>query len=169
MSSTSGIPKELCALSILPDNFEVSYSSLINASDIDSLRKSAAGLVGAVGHCIDSAEHNCIDKPKPNSDALKGSYEEIYSNWYNKILRAERTGDRYLLLMSSAACQEFYYDMSHDFDIGDVRIFDGSLTDDGLTSAFISAMEQWRGLYDNAGTKVVRYETVDEFVKAYLE
>nr|MBQ4317915.1 hypothetical protein [Clostridia bacterium] len=169
-SGVSGTPDELCSLELLPDGFAALYHALISADTYDSVLTAAVGLTGAVGRFIDSIGKS-VSKPKPDAASLYGTYEEIHSNWYNKIKRAALTGDGYLSLMTMAACQQFYDEMTQLFDTGDINMFGADFPDDISLRAncFDTAKEKWRILYDNSGISVVRYDSIDEFVNDYLK
>lgn len=102
---------------------------------------------------------------------IKGSYEEIYSNWKNKMYHAADINDTYLSLNTAASCQEFYDDMYNEYNIKKVDIMK-KLKDNNLKEAakcFDEAMEEYKENYNRLNIDVVKYNDLDEFEENYLQ
>jgi hypothetical protein len=104
-------------------------------------------------------------------ESLEGTYEEIVSNWRNKMYLAAQTDDAYLALMTMASCQGFYDEFASEYNIDRVRLFEGFQVGDLPRSAelFDRAMEYYRYLYTQVGAPVRSYASHEAFEKAYLE
>jgi hypothetical protein len=109
-------------------------------------------------------------KKEMTRDGIRGTYEEIVSNWRAKMHLAAQTDDAYLALMTMASCQEFYDEFATEYNIERVRLFEGFQIDDLSRSAelFDAAMEYYRCLYIQVGEPVLSYSSIEAFEKAYL-
>lgn len=165
-----GIPRELCALKQLPNQFEELYFSLIRADNLTKLRQSARELLKNTDTLISQMEESLLPKKEISAAALCGSYEEIYSNWKNKMRRAADTDDQYLSLMTAASCQAFYDEMFQEYQMERFDLFADFDINDQSRSAdcFDSVMERWRELYKTVSLPVCRYDRTEDFEKDYL-
>ncbi|MCI8387543.1 MAG: hypothetical protein HFE63_03645 [Clostridiales bacterium] len=165
-----GIPAEICSFGRLPYGFCELYRKLIFASDINELRYIAGMLIKNTGELIDSIEREMEPLPQADSNSIRGTYEEMYSNWRNKIHRAAEVDDVYLSLMSSASAQNFYDELSEDYSIGSFNLFEGWQAEELRASAdhFDEIMEKYRENYVRAGMEICRYDNIDKFILDYL-
>jgi hypothetical protein len=110
-------------------------------------------------------------KKEITQEAIRGTYEEIVSNWRSKMVLAAHTDDAYLALMTMASCQGFYDEFSTEYNIERVRLYEGFRIDDLSCSAerFDAAAEYYRNLYAQLREPVRSYASIEEFEKAYLE
>jgi len=111
-----------------------------------------------------------ISKKEISEDAIKGTYEEIYSNWKNKMYHASGKDDTYLSLMTAASCQQFYDQMYSKYNIDSIDIMK-NITADNLTlsaEAFDNAMEEYKKNYDRLRTEIKCYKDLNEFERKYL-
>ena len=166
-----GIPAEICALPRLPEGFAAHYQALIEAETTENITRETGILLRATDEMIREVRaHICPRKPL-TSDTLRGTHEEIHSNWRSKMYRAANEGDRYLSWMTEAATQDFYDGMAAEYDMSPVVLMDDEPNPDLLTHAhrFDDAMRRYGENYVRTNTPFCRYDTVDEFVKDYLK
>lgn len=166
-----GIPEEICALKILPESFQRLYFTLIKADDLPTLRKSAGDLLKNMESLVAQLEETVCPKKEISADSLRGTYEEIFSNWKNKMHHAADTGDPYLSLMTAASCQNFYDELFQEYRMEHFSLTEGfQINDLGSTAAsFDQVMEKFKGLYQNVSLPVCQYNTLEEFVRDYLD
>ena len=166
-----GIPAEICALPRLPEGFAAHYHALIEAETTEDIKREIGILLRATDKMIREVRaHVCPRKPL-TSDALRGTHEEIHSNWRNKMYRAAKESDRYLSWMTEAATQDFYNEMAAEYEMPPVILMDDAPSSDLLTRAhrFDDAMRRYGENYVQTDTPFCRYDTVEEFVKDYLK
>ncbi|MBQ7982355.1 MAG: hypothetical protein IJ302_02210 [Clostridia bacterium] len=166
-----GIPAELQTLPSLPEDFCALHRQLYTAESLCAVRAAAAAILRAADVWIAAAEREvCAVKPVPDAAALAGSYEEIWSNWKNKMRRASSGDDRYLAVMTMAACQMFYDEMAEAYRMEPLSLYeDGWTTASEAADTFIRVMEQYAALYDNAGLEICRYDDTDAFAAEYVK
>lgn len=136
-------------------------------TDISGLRALAKQLI------IYTEQH--VSRPRkkaaPASENIAGTYEEMYSNWRNKVQEAADRGDVYSSFMNICFLQNMIDDIAAGTEIGTYDLpgsFDG--TDLQHSAAvFDSFLAGYEKVYEQAGIKVVRYADVDEFVADYTK
>jgi hypothetical protein len=165
------VPEELRAMEQLPQNFWSDYQLLIMAKSHDDIQAYSTRLMKSVRSFVTTFTESVMVKKELTQDAIRGTYEEIVSNWRSKMLLAAHTDDAYLSLMTMASCQGFYDEFSTEYNIERVRLYDGFQIDDLSRSAerFDAAAEYYRNLYAKLGEPIRSYASVEEFEKAYLE
>ena len=103
------------------------------------------------------------------ADNIRGTYEEIYSNWKNKMHHAVDLNSNYLSFRTMASCQEFYDEMAEIFGIPRIELLVRYSPTDlvGNEVAFNEAMEEWKSLYTIVGLEVEYYDSLDELDNLY--
>lgn len=164
-----GTKRMLEELSDLPleADFAENVKRMVSASDIPQLRALAKELL------LYTRNHMHLEKDKqlPSEDNLRGIYEEMYSNWRNKVEEAAKQEDGFASFMNMCSLQYMADEISSEvatgtFDIMEaydpnclgenVRIFDGVL-------------EKYREEYRSAGMAVRRFPDADAFAADYLK
>jgi hypothetical protein len=165
------IPEELMEMRILPENFLQNYHELIAARTVEEIKSCSTRLMNASRAFV--LELSCLVKAKKEitPESIEGTYEEIVSNWRNKMHLAAHTNDAYLALMTMKSCQGFYDEFATEYNVDRVCLFEGFQIEDLPQSAerFDTAMEYYRFLYTRVGAPVRFYPSIEAFEKAYLE
>ena len=166
-----GIPEELRTMQRLPQHFWTDYQQLVAANSHDGIQACSTRLIKAIRAFVTTVNEPVMAKKEMTQDSIRGTYEEIFSNWRNKMYLAAHTGNTDLALMTMASCQEFYDEFSTEFNIDRVRLFEGFQIDDLPRSAerFDAAMEYYRCLYAQVGEPIRSYSNIEAFEKDYLE
>ena len=164
------IPEELATMSNLPVDFNENYNNLIKSQNIEEIKDLSTKLMKSVKIFSKKMKERVNVKNEITENDIRGSYEEIYSNWKNKMYHAVDINSYYLSLMTAASCQEFYDDMYNNYNIEKADIMK-NLKDNDLKSAaesFDKAMDDYKRNYENLNINVVKYKDLDEFEKNYL-
>ena len=164
------VPEELRSMDRLPQDFWSDYQQLIAANSQDGIQSCSTRLMKTVQAFVADLNKSVTAKKEITQDAVRGTYEEIVSNWRSKMVLAAQTDDAYLALMTMASCQGFYDEFSTEYDIERVRLFEEFHIDDLSRSAerFDAAAEYYRDLYAQLGEPIRSYAGIEEFEKAYL-
>lgn len=164
------IPEEISTMKYLPIGFTELYWNLIKAEDIEETKKISTRLMKAVKEFAKERKDEIVSKKEISQTDIKGTYEEIYSNWKNKMHHAADRGDTYLSLMTAASCQYFYDQMYSKYNIDRIDLMKNITTNNLTLSAeeFDNAMEQYKKIYYKLGTEVKCYKDLDEFERNYL-
>ncbi len=165
------MPDEVCSMEKLPRYFNQRYYDLIKADTVGAIKQSATMLMNCVKKYLDEIERDFTSKKSISSDCLAGTYEEIVSNWKNKMSLAAQTNDTYLSFMTAVSCQSFYDYMYKEYDIDRIDLMQHFDVNDLSASekAFNVAMNEYKQLYVKTGTRILHYSNVDEFVLDYLK
>lgn len=165
------IPEEICGMEKLPFQFNQYYFDLLKADTLDDVKSSATSLMNNVKKFLEEVEHTLIQKECLNSNVLIGTYEEIISNYKNKMRLATQKNDVYQAFTTACSCQDFYDDMYRRYDMKKINLmahFD--INNLSLSEkAFDDALQEYESLYLETNTKIVQYDNVDDFEKNYLK
>ena len=94
---TKRVPEEIANLQLLPQDFLPIYNEIVNCKTLEEIQNKVLMLVSSIKNLLDSmnisyesTEENKNDEVKRaiNATDLPGTYEEIYSNWKNKMYHA---------------------------------------------------------------------------------
>lgn len=167
---TRRIPQEMAEFKKLPENYLDNVYVMLKSITTDEIKAKALQLLRSVSELIEAEKEKLHSKEEISSDDLKGGYEEIFSNWKNKMYNAATENNLYASFDTMASCQYEYYSYYHDFDIPENRLLADFNPNDLKSNAvaFDKAMERHFELYKKTGTPLCRYETIEEFRKAYL-
>ena len=109
------------------------------------------------------------NKAEP-SEALSGTYEEMYSNWRNKVEEASKNADAFASFMNMCSLHLMLSEISEGVAIGTFPVMDeynpDSLADNLKT--FDTYLQKYEQVYMRAGIRVKHFADVDEFVANYL-
>ena len=111
------------------------------------------------------------DKKPATAENLRGTYEEMYSNWRNKMYLAAETGDRRLSLLTLASLDAMLQEIGEEIDIPDYPVMEIYDPDDLVKNAegFDRILEEYQKVYEKAGMAVNHFPDVDAWAEAYLE
>lgn len=141
-------PKELRSL----------VDAVIGAGNEADIKFAVAALMQAV--------QTLFQSPVPSPEVFPGTYEEMFSNWRNKMYLAAELGNRYLSFDSMCGLDSMLRELGFLFDVL------GRFDPEDLTAsakAYDEIIETYRREYDNAGIAVQRYPNVDAFIEDYLK
>lgn len=85
--------EEISSLRYIPNDLESLYMSIIEAHSIEDIRIASFNMLNSVTRLHRTMCDNFIVKPAPTFDNLKGTYEELWCNYHNKILNSVVTDD----------------------------------------------------------------------------
>ncbi|MBE6730480.1 MAG: hypothetical protein E7564_02180 [Ruminococcaceae bacterium] len=110
-------------------------------------------------------------KEEPSRENLTGTYEEMYSNWRNKVQEAAKNGDVYASFVNSASLQFMLDDIANGVDIEKINLMDSFDPKNLCKNAenFDNALSLYLKEYEKIGMKPHIYKNVDAFVENYLK
>lgn len=103
-------------------------------------------------------------------DSLRGSYEEMFSNWRNKMYDAAENNDHHLSFMTMASLQRFLCELSSEYEFSNYDVIGKFDPNDllGCAVAVDRILQEYLKEYRNLNISILKYETIDEFKKDYL-
>ena len=110
------------------------------------------------------------NKAEP-SDVLSGTYEEMYSNWRNKVEEAAKNKNPFASFMNMCNLHFMFLEISDEVEIGTFNIMDEYNPDslENNTKTFDKYLRKYEEVYKRSGISVRRFADVDAFVANYLE
>lgn len=170
-SGVKRIPEEISAMKYLPKNFNDLYWSLIKAVSVEEIKETGTMLMKEVKAFAKQMKDKFIPKKEISEADINGTYEEVFSNWRNKMYNASDNDDAYLSLMTAASCQSFYDEMYSEYNIDRIDLMKNIKADNLAFSAkaFDEAMEEYKKNYDRLGKEIRYYKDLEDFERKYLE
>ena len=151
----------------IPDDFEKSIMKIVQAKNYIELGIALGTLFKSVMRFTERRTR----KAAPTKESLAGTYEEMFSNWRNKMPEAAERGDAFASFMNLASLQYMLEDIGAENAIPKFSVLEEFDANDLSKNAkiFDDALEDYRQEYVKLGMDVVRYASVEEFMKGYLE
>ncbi len=157
--------EELNALQ-LPFDAEALIMDVIRAETADCLRSRLTGLMRAV----QSALAMPVEKAAPSKDNLCGTYEEMFSNWRNKMQEAIGRDDLYSSFMNMISLRFMLQEIAAEVSVKEWEIMGRFTPDDPAANAavFDAALNHYLQEYEKAGIQPKCFSDVNDFLKSYL-
>lgn len=176
---TKRIPDEIAQLTILPQQFLAQYPKVIQSKTTDEIKRNTTNIVISISKMLQQMDikkyenrekKHIITKKNITASHLVGTYEEIYSNWKNKMDHAFDTNNVYLSFVTMSSCQDFYDEMAEQFHIPAIELMQYFNPDDlkENINSFQKVLHQWKKLYDKWNIPINQYQNLEEFKKVYL-
>ena len=163
--------EELNAMEKRPENLCGLIEGILTADTSDTLKERLTLFVHDLTACFHK-EREALQpvKKTANADDLKGTYEEMFSNWHGKMQQAAETGDRHLAFMSLISFSQMLAGIGNELDIGTYDVMSVYDPEDLKRTAagFDEILKAYLGEYQKAGLKPEQYADIDAFMQAYL-
>lgn len=143
--------------------------AIVHSKDINGIRTACLNLVKSVNNFMQEIKQSLDSRPEPGED-LSGSYEEMFSNWHNKMYYAAENGNAHMSFDSMTELQFILDDINSECKIGEFDVLGCYDPDNLLNNAinFDKIHQQYGEVYKKAGIKPVIYANIDEFLQDYL-
>ena len=151
----------------IPFDFETKIIDIIQAKTVEKIREGLTNLL------VLTNEYLRIPKKKelPSAANLRGTYEEMYSNWKNKMTEAADRGDVYSSFMNLVSLQYMLHGIAEGIAVDDFEIMDqfnpGNLEEN--TVVFDKALSKYLAEYEKAGISPKHFGSVEEFYLSFTE
>jgi len=169
---TRRLYEELNELPKRPQRLCERMEAVVSADTADMLKSALTSLLRETEAVFDAVKNALTaEKEAPSPDNLGGTYEEMFSNWRNKMVLAAETGNRLLAFSTLGSLQAMLDDIAGGVAIGTYDAISGYDPDDLWKTAefFDRTMDAYLAEYRKAGLAVKRYTGIDEFVNDYLK
>ena len=161
---------ELNAMQNRPEKLCDMIDDVISASSAEEIKERLTMLMKETTAVFRQVKATVGGQKKTvTSDALIGTYEEMYSNWRNKVYEAAETENRHLAFMSLISARAMFFEMSSEADLGRYDVLNGYDPQDlhKTAKAYDDILREYLKEYEKAGIQVKRYSDIDAFVQAY--
>ena len=161
---------EILAFRYLPDDFGNLYMAVINAKTVDEIRISSSKLTQSILQIYDTMMRDLVETPTPTYENLRGTYEECWCNYRNKLINAAAIEDSLYAFNAAINAQVYFDEMTETrgtkkFNL--LKYFDPDNLD-VFKDVFFEAMEEYRAEYDKVGRKVQKFDTFEELYNHYM-
>lgn len=162
--------REILAMRLVPENFMDCFNGVVSATSVPQLKETSTKLIKSVKKLFDDMKEETLKTVVATSDALKGTYEEICSNWRNKIRYAAEHNDGFLALSAGVSCQEFYDEMHAEHGTVAINLMQHFQPHDlhAFAHTFEQAMRLYRQEYQRLNMEPLVYDSIDSFRMDYL-
>ena len=109
-------------------------------------------------------------KVDPSKD-LAGTYEEMFSNWRNKVEEAYINNDVFSSYINMCSLQYMFNDINNEVNIGKYNVIDEYNPNDlkANINVYDKNLVKYKEVYESVNLKVKHYNSIDEFVSEYLK
>ena len=158
--------EELAALE-LPFDMETLIMAVICGATAGEIRAELTRLMNAVKQHLQRPK----EKVAPCQENLRGTYEEMYSNWGNKMREAAQREDMFSSFMNLLSLQYMLRELSDAVAIPEMDVLGAFDPRDAKANAmlFETALGRYREKYRKAGLRVRRFAGIDEYLAEYLK
>lgn len=162
--------EELNAMQNRPDKLCAMIDDIISADSPALVKEHLTLLMKETRAVFRQVQETIMVQKKPvTDDTLTGTYEEMYSNWRNKMYAAAESGNRHLAFMSLVSFHAMLLDVGSEADIDRydaMGIYDPR--DLHKTArAYDDILTEYLKEYQKAGIQPKHYDDIDAFVRDY--
>ena len=162
--------EELNAMQHRPEKLCDMIDDVISATSVISVQKHLSILMKeTIAVFRNVKETTAMKKKTVAGDTLIGTYEEMYSNWRNKMHLAAKTGNRHLAFMSLISANAMFSEINSEVDISRYDALSGYDSQDlyKTAEAYDGILNEYLKEYRKAGIQVKHYSDIDAFVLDY--
>lgn len=151
----------------LSEQFIANLRAIPVSKDADELRGMMKTLIKYV---VDYTSRE-KEKAQPTAENIGGTYEEIYSNWRNKVEEAADNGDAYSSFMNMCFLQNMIDEIADGVDIGSIDLMENYDPDCLRNNVLLydRFLAGYETVYKKAGIEVNRFANVDVFYDSYTK
>ncbi|MDE6567023.1 MAG: nucleotidyltransferase domain-containing protein [Lachnospiraceae bacterium] len=146
--------------------------TVLSGNSADQIKKCLTVLMQEAMHVFKKVETTVSVQKKPVSvDSVRGTYEEMFSNWRNKMYYASDKNNRHLAFMSMISLHDMFSELGDKMEIDSYHALDGYDPQNlrKTAQAFDDLIQEYLKEYQKVNLQVARYPDVDAFVTQYLK
>ncbi len=149
----------------LPFDLETRILAVIQAETVEKIREKLTEIF------ILADEYLQVPKKKerPSAENLRGTYEEMYSNWKNKMAEAADRDDVYSSFMNVLSLQWMFYEIAEYIAVDDFEIMDkfNPKNLEENVDVFDQALNKYLAEYEKVGICPKHFGSMTEFAEDY--
>lgn len=164
--------EELETMENKPQKLCMMIEEVLSANSAEAVKNRLTTLIQETARSFKKAENNIpVQKEPVTADKLKDTYEEMYSNWYNKMFAAAESSNRHLAFMSMLSMNVMISEIGSEVEINDYDVLGGYEPQNlqAAAMAYDDVINSYLAEYKNANIQVCHYPDIDEFVRDYLD
>lgn len=158
--------EELGALNI-PFDIEKGVMDIIRAETAAEIRNGLTDLMKNIKAYLVFPK----EKETPDRNNITGTYEEMFSNWRNKMREAAERKDLFSSFMNMASLRSMIHEIAENVAINEFEIMDSFDPHDPEKNAksFDHALCRYVEEYNKAGIELKCFANVNDFIAHYCE
>lgn len=151
----------------LPFDLKAVITDIIKADTVEKIREKLKKLLILTKEYLQTP----IKKELPSAANLRGTYEEMYSNWKNKMSEAADRDDVYSSFMNLLSLQYMVHEIAEAIAVDDFEIMDKFDPKNLQKNAdiFNEVLSGYLAEYEKVGIRPKRYGSVEEFAEDYCK
>lgn len=168
---TKRIYEELESMENKPSQLSEMIECVLSGNSAEQIKASLTMLVQETLRVFKKAKETLLVQKEPvTADSLRGTYEEMFSNWRNKMFAASDGDNRHLAFMSMISLNEMITNLGNEVEIAGYHVLDGYDPHDlnKAAQAYDDILKEYLKEYQKADLQVASYRDIDAFVTAYL-
>lgn len=163
--------KDLMAYDYLPEQLDQLYMEIIEAKTVGLIRSHSLSFLKSFTQLYEEMKRAQMIEKMPTFENLKGTYEELWSNYRNKIIKSTSENDKYCAFDAASNAQNFFDSMTDyvgtpQFNL--MKHFDADHLD-AFRETFLEMMEEYRQEYDKVGRQVRQFDSFDELYQQFMD
>lgn len=168
---TKRIYEELELMESKPQKLCEMIESVLSANSAEQVKKHLTVLIQETLRVFKKVETTIFVQKKPAmADSISGTYEEMFSNWRNKMFVAADKDNRHLAFMSMISLNAMISDVGDEVEIADYDVFGGYNPQnlEKTAQACDDLLKEYLKEYEKINLQVKRYQDIDAFIRQYL-
>lgn len=151
----------------LPFDLEARIMDVIRADTVEFIRERLRELLVLTSEYLQSPKK----KQHPTAENLCGTYEEMYSNWKNKMSEAASRDDVYSSFMNLLSLQCMLHEIAESVSVKNFEFMDQFDPNRLRENAdiFNEVLRSYLAAYEKAGIRPKRYGNAEEFAEDYCK
>ena len=149
----------------LPFDMEARILAVIQAETVEKIRAELTEVFVLTNGYLQVPKK----KERPSAQNLRGTYEEMYSNWKNKMTEAAGRDDVYSSFMNLLSLQWMFYEIAECIAVDGFEIMDkfNPKNLEENVDVFNQALNKYLAEYEKVGICPKHFESMTEFVEDY--
>ena len=150
----------------LPFDLETRILAVIQAETVEKIRERLTEVFVLTDGYLQVPKK----KERPSAQNLRGTYEEMYSNWKNKMVEAADRNDVYSSFMNLLSLQYMFHEITECIAVDDFEIMDkfNAQKPEENADVFDQALNKYLAEYEKAGICPRHFENVTEFAADFM-
>lgn len=168
---TKRIYEELELMENKPYKLCEMIEGVLSGNSPEEIKKSLTMLIRETMRVFKKVETTISASKEPVvADSIRGTYEEMFSNWRNKMYAAADEDNRHLAFMSMSSLQAMISDLGDEMEIGSYDVCAGYAPQNlrKTAQAFDDIIKEYLKEYQKVNLQVERYPDIDAFIAHYL-
>jgi len=150
----------------LPFSLQEPVAAVIHACSVRSIQQHLTVLLRLINNHL----QHPTKKSSPAPENLGGTYEEMYSNWKNKMSEAADRKDVFSSFTNLLSLQLMFCELEAEIALEPIDTMSAFSPENlpGNTDCFDQALQKYLSVYEKIGLPIREFSDADAFVKAYL-